>query len=311
MLSNRMVSPLIQAARMQQDLAELRGAINQICEVINEPPEPARLGVGLRLPVAGDIVFSDVRFRYPMGSAYALDNASFQIARGTMVGIMGRSGSGKTTVTRLLQGLHPGYEGTIKIDGMDLREMDLMHLRTNIGVVLQENFLFRGTIRENIGIAKPGATMAEIVRAAQIAGAEEFIERMPQGYNTFLQEGAVNLSGGQRQRLAVARALIIDPPVLIFDEATSALDPESEAIINANLHRIAANRTIICISHRLSMLVPADAILVLERGHVYDIGTHEDLLERCDIYKHLWDTQNRHPERSPAHAKLAIAGPAS
>jgi ATP-binding cassette, subfamily B, bacterial HlyB/CyaB len=291
---------------MQTEVAELRSAIERIAVVMNEPPERDRQGTGLRLPVEGDVTFSNVRFRYPMSSTYALDNASFHIPQGTMFGIMGRSGSGKTTVTRLLQGLHPSFEGTIKVDGMDLREMDLNHLRTSIGVVLQENFLFRGTIRENIGIAKPGATMAEIVRAAQTAGAEEFIERLPQGYNTWLQESATNLSGGQRQRIAIARALIVDPAVLIFDEATSSLDPESEAIINANLHRIAKGRTIICISHRLSMLVPADAILVLERGKVYDVGRHDELLERCDIYKHLWNTQNRHATQSTSHAQLTI-----
>ena len=190
---------------------------------------------------------------------------------------------------------------------MDLREIELNHLRTSIGVVPQENFLFSGSIRDNIAMARPDASMAQIVRAAQLAGAEEFIERMPRGYETQLEEGAVNLSGGQRQRLAIARALLIDPPILILDEATSALDAESEAIINANLQRIAQNRTIVCISHRLSMLVPADAILVLERGQVYDIGSHDELLHRCDIYKHLWYQQNRHAERNTPHATLTIA----
>ena len=158
----------------------------------------------------------------------------------------------------------------------------------------QENFLFAGTIRDNIAMARPDASFADIVRAAQLAGAEEFIERLPRGYDTMLEEGATNLSGGQRQRLAIARALLIDPPVLILDEATSALDAESEAIVNANLKRMAKGRTVISISHRLSMLVEADAILVLERGKVYDIGTHEELLHRCDIYKHMWYQQNRH-----------------
>jgi ATP-binding cassette, subfamily B, bacterial HlyB/CyaB len=134
----------------------------------------------------------------------------------------------------------------------------------------------------------------DVVRAAQLSGAEEFIERLPRGYDTLLEEGATNLSGGQRQRIAIARALLIDPPVLIFDEATSALDAESEAIVNANLKRMAKGRTVITISHRLSMLVEADAILVLERGKLYDIGTHEELVKRCDIYKHMWYQQNRH-----------------
>jgi ATP-binding cassette, subfamily B, bacterial HlyB/CyaB len=309
MLSMRLLQPLVHMAHLQQDLAEARGAIHEIAGVMNAPSEQMRAGSGLRLPIKGDINFQGVSFRYKPGTPRALDAVSFSIPRGTMFGIMGRSGSGKTTVTRLLQGLNPDYEGIIKVDGMDLREIDLTHLRTNIGVVPQENFLFTGSVRENIGMARSNATLAEIVRAAQMAGAEEFIERMPKGYDTRIEEGAANLSGGQRQRIAIARALLIDPPVLVLDEATSALDAESEAIINANLRRIAQGRTIICISHRLSMLVPADAILVLERGQVYDIGRHDELLYRCDIYKHMWHQQNRHVERSASNVQLAIAHP--
>lgn len=307
MLAMRMAMPLIQLAKMQANISEIRAALSEVASIMNAEPEQTRSGAGLRLPIEGNISFDDVRFRYAPGSPFALDRVSFNIPQGSMFGIMGRSGSGKTTITRLLQGLHSRYEGIIKIDGMDLREIDLIHLRTSIGVVPQENFLFSGTIRENIAIARPGATLSEIVRAAQLAGAEEFIERLPRGYDTRLEEGAVNLSGGQRQRLAIARALLIDPAVLILDEATSALDAESETIINANLQRIAQGRTIICISHRLSMLVPADAILVLERGCVYDIGRHEELLHRCDIYKHLWHQQNRHSDRGAAHAQITVA----
>jgi ATP-binding cassette, subfamily B, bacterial HlyB/CyaB len=292
-LSMRMAQPLISLATMQMDIAEVRGAIFQVATVMNATPEPVQLN-GLKQPILGEITFKDVRFRYAPDAAYALDNVSFTVPRGTVLGIMGRSGSGKTTVTRLLQRLHTTFEGMIKVDGMDLREIDLMHLRQHIGVVPQENFLFSGSIRDNIAMARPDASFMDVVRAAQLAGAEEFIERLPRGYDTLLEEGATNLSGGQRQRLAIARALLIDPPVLIFDEATSALDAESEAIVNANLKRMAKGRTVITISHRLSMLVEADAILVLERGRVYDIGTHEELVRRCDIYKHMWYQQNRH-----------------
>ena len=306
MLAGRTAQPLVQLARLQESLGQVQEAVGEVASVMNVPPEKARAGTGLRLPIRGEIAFHNVDFRYAAGTPLALDGASFEIKPGTIFGIMGRSGSGKTTITRLLQGLNPNYEGMIKIDGMDLREIDLHHLRTTIGVVPQENFLFSGTVRENIGMAKPDATFRQIVRAAQLAGAEEFIERMPRGYDTYLEEGATNLSGGQRQRLAIARALLIDPPVLILDEATSALDAESEAIINANLMRIAEGRTIICVSHRLSMLVPADAILVMEKGQVYDIGRHEELLQRCDIYKHMWYTQNRYSESSTPHARLAV-----
>jgi ATP-binding cassette subfamily B protein len=223
------------------------------------------------------------------------------------VALLGATGSGKTTIINLLPRFYDPTEGRILIDGHDLRDLTLESLRSQIGIVLQETTLFSGTIRDNIAMARADASFADVVRAAQMAGAEEFIERLPRGYDTMLEEGAVNLSGGQRQRLAIARALLIDPPVLILDEATSALDAESEAIINANLQRMARGRTIIVISHRLSMLVPAHAILVLERGKVYDIGTHDELLHRCDIYKHLWHVQHRTTERSTPHVQLAIA----
>jgi ATP-binding cassette subfamily B protein len=307
MLASRTANPLVQVAKLLQELGEIRGAVYEAATILNHPSEESRAGTGLRLPVFGNISFQKVDFRYSPGSPLALNGCSFDISPGTIFGIMGRSGSGKTTITRLLQGLNPKYEGIIKIDGMDLREMDLRHLRTSIGVVPQENFLFSGTIRENIGIARSNTTFSEVVRAAQLAGAEEFIERLPRGYDTYLEEGGSNLSGGQRQRLAIARALVLDPPVLILDEATSALDAESEAIINANLLRIAQSRTIIAVSHRLSMLVPADAILVMEKGRVYDIGTHEELLHRCDIYKHMWYTQNRHSQPSAHNAPRTLS----
>jgi ATP-binding cassette, subfamily B, bacterial HlyB/CyaB len=241
-----------------------------------------------------------VTFKYPGSMSPALDRVSFTIPEGSVFGLVGRSGSGKTTVTRLLQALHSDYTGLIKIDGNDLREFDVDHLRSSLGVVLQENFLFRGTIRDTIAASKAHATFEEVVRAARLAGAEEFIERLPAGYETFIQEGSTNLSGGQRQRLAIARALMSDPRILMLDEATSSLDADSEAIVNANLQQIAEGRTLIIISHRLSSLVEADRILVLERGAVYDSGTHEELLERCDIYAGLWHLQHRHLHIRPA-----------
>jgi ATP-binding cassette subfamily B protein len=306
LLSMRLAAPLLKIVNLQSDLTEVRSAVSEVASIMNVPPEVTRIN-GLRSPIRGEIRFQDVRFRYSGGAPYALDQVSFTVPQGTMLGIMGRSGSGKTTVTRLMQRLNSNYEGMIKIDGMDLREIDLMHLRTHIGVVPQENFLFSGTIRENIAMARGDASFQDIVRAAQLSGAEEFVERLPRGYDTMLEEGATNLSGGQRQRLAIARALLIDPPVLILDEATSALDAESEAIVNANLKRMAKGRTVISISHRLSMLVEADAILVLERGKVYDIGTHEELLVRCDIYKQMWYQQNRHldPQGNQGSSQIA------
>jgi ABC-type multidrug transport system fused ATPase/permease subunit len=161
-------------------------------------------------------------------------------------------------------------------------------------MVLQDNFLFRGSVRDNILAGRPGLSFEDAVQAARLAGAEEFIERLPNGYDTFIQEGSPNLSGGQKQRLAIARAVVSDPRVLILDEATSALDPESEALVNANLTRIAQGRTMVIVSHRLSSLIDCDQIMVLDRGRTIDIGPHEELVERCAIYRHLWLQQNRH-----------------
>jgi ATP-binding cassette subfamily B protein len=306
MLTSRVAAPLIQLAHLLQQYDEAQFAVKTIAALVNQSPEEGRCQSGMRLPLAGRIEFSGVRFRYPQASHPALDDVTFTIGEGSIFGIMGRSGSGKTTVTRLLQRLHANYEGLIKIDGTDLREIDLDHTRSSLGVVLQDNFLFSGTIRDSIAAATPYATFEEIVIAARLAGAEEFIERLPRGYDTFIQEGSTNLSGGQRQRLAIARALIGDPRILILDEATSALDAESEAIVNANLLRIAKGRTLLIISHRLSALVPADAILVLERGRVYDIGPHTELVDRCDIYRGLWHQQTIHLLPRSAHEPVAL-----
>jgi ATP-binding cassette subfamily B protein len=294
MLSQRVAGPLMQMAQLVDQLDEARGAVITVANLVNREPEEGRSGNGVRAPLGGHIEFANVTFKYKGAVSPALNGISFEIPRGTTLGVMGKSGSGKTTITRLLQRLHSDYGGLIKIDGIDVREYDVDHLRRNIGVVLQENFLFSGTIRENITAAKPDATFDEVVRAARLAGAEEFIDKLPRGYETYIYEGSPNLSGGQRQRLAIARALIVNPSILILDEATSALDAESEAIVNANISRIAHGRTMIVISHRLSSLVNCDAILVLNRGSVDDIGKHEELLARNDIYSSLWYQQNSH-----------------
>ncbi len=302
MMSNRVVGPLVQIVGLVHEYQETALSVKMLGEVMNRPPERKSSG-GLRPTLQGQISLDGVTFRYPGSAMTALDRVSLNIAPGTVVGVVGRSGSGKTTFTRLIQGLYPVQEGVVRFDGVDIREIDLAHLRRNIGVVLQDNFMFRGTVRENIAMARPDASFQAIVAAAQVAGADEFIERLPQGYDTVLEENASNLSGGQRQRLAIARALLPSPHILILDEASSALDPESEAIFIRNLGRIAAGRTVIIVSHRLSTLVNADQIFVFDRGHLNDAGRHRDLLGRCDPYTQLWNQQTSHIQtHAEAHA---------
>lgn len=291
MISGRVVGPLIQIVSLVNEYQQTALSVNMLGEVMNRPSE-GRLGAGgLRPQLQGTITFDNVTFRYPHASVAALDQASFEIEAGKVIGIVGKSGSGKTTLTKLIQGLYPVEQGIIRFDGVDAREIDLSHLRKQVGVVLQENFLFRGTVRDNIAMTKPDASFDEIVAAAQVAGADEFIERLPQGYDTFLEEGGSNLSGGQKQRLSIARSILSNPPILILDEAASALDPESEAIFINNLSRIAVGRTVIMVSHRLSTLVNAHTILVMQQGRLSDSGRHEELLTRCPTYQHLWNQQ--------------------
>jgi subfamily B ATP-binding cassette protein HlyB/CyaB len=241
--------------------------------------------------IIGMLDFDRVTFRYTASGSAALDRVSFIVPEGKVIGVVGRSGSGKTTLTRLIQGVQTAQEGVIRLDGVDIRNIDLAHLRRSIGVVLQENFLFRGTIRDNIAAARPDSPMAEVIEAARMAGADEFIERLPQSYETLVEENGANFSGGQRQRVAIARALLVRPRLLIFDEATSALDPESEAIVQTHLREIALGRTLIIVSHRLTSLARADSILVLDQGAVADYAPHAVLLKRCEIYQRLWQQQ--------------------
>ncbi|WGS86880.1 peptidase domain-containing ABC transporter [Methylomonas sp. UP202] len=294
MLSSRVSSPLLQIVGLINEYQQTALSVRMLGEIMNRAPEGRSGAGGLRPQLAGAIAFDAVAFRYPGSSVAALDRASFTIPAGKVIGIVGRSGSGKTTLTKLIQGLYPVQEGIIRFDGVDMREIDLSHLRRQIGVVLQENFLFRGSVRENISVTQPGASFEDIVAVAQAAGADEFIERLPQGYDTLLEENAANLSGGQKQRLSIARALLSRPRILILDEAASALDPESEAIFIRNLSRIAVGRTVIMISHRLSTLVNAHGILVMQQGKLVDSGRHQDLLSRCDTYRQLWNQQTSH-----------------
>ena len=293
MFSGRVSTPLLSLVGLINEYQQTALSVRMLGSVMNRPSE-GRGGGGLRPQLEGSITFDEVTLRYPGASTTALDRATFTIPAGAVVGIVGRSGSGKTTLTKLIQGLYPVQEGIVRFDGLDAREIDLSHLRKQIGVVLQENFLFRGTVRQNITATRPDASFEEVVAAARASGADEFIERLEQGYDTLLEENASNLSGGQKQRLSIARSLLAKPRILILDEAASALDPESESIFIRNLSQIAVGRTVVMISHRLSTLVNAHTILVMERGRLADAGRHEELLTRCLTYQQLWNQQTSH-----------------
>jgi len=290
MISGRVTGPLVQLVSLVHSYQQCALSVRMLGQVMNREIEPG-IGRGLRPMIDGEMQFDGVTFRYAPSAAPALDDVTFTIPKGKITGLVGRSGSGKTTLTRMIQGMHQPQSGLIRVDKLDMRELDISHVRQNIGVVLQDNFLFRGSIRDNIAMAKSNASFQEVVYVARLAGAAEFIERMPQSYDIMLEENGSNLSGGQKQRLAIARALLKDPRILIFDEATSALDPESEGIIQANLKKIAKGRTVVVVSHRLTTLTESDQIIVMERGQVEQIGTHQQLLKTSEVYSSLWHQQ--------------------
>jgi ATP-binding cassette subfamily B protein len=290
MLSSRVISPVLQMIGLLNNYQEVMMSVEMLGEVMNRPGENSGQR-GLTPPITGAIEFDRVTFRYPGTDKPALKDMSLKIPAGAMIGVVGRSGSGKTTLSALLQGLHPVSEGAIRIDGNNIHDIDLAYLRSQNGVVPQEPFLFRASLKDNIRMGLPTASFEEIVAAARLAGADEFIQQLPKRYDTELEEGAVNLSGGQKQRISIARALLRKPRIIIFDEATSALDPESEAVVVKNLKTIARGRTTIVISHRLVTIQGADAILVLDNGTLNDVGNHAQLIQRNFIYNQLWNQQ--------------------
>jgi ATP-binding cassette, subfamily B, bacterial HlyB/CyaB len=293
MLSSRVISPVLQLIGLLNNYQEVLMSVEMLGNIMNQPTESTHRG--LTPQIKGDIEIDRVTFRYPNTDRPALRDFSARIPAGSMVGIVGRSGSGKTTLSAMLQGLYYASEGAIRIDGHNIRDIDLAFLRGQSGVVPQEPFLFRGSIKDNIRMGMPTASFEEIVAAARMAGADEFIQMLPQRYDTMLEESAVNLSGGQKQRLSIARALLRRPRIIIFDEATSALDPESEAVVVRNLTQIARGRTTIVISHRLQTIRDADTILVMDEGQLVDMGPHGQLLQKNAIYRQLWSQQMARP----------------
>jgi subfamily B ATP-binding cassette protein HlyB/CyaB len=294
MLSGQVISPILRLVSMWQQFQQTMVSVDRLGDIMNETPEPAFNPGRTTLPaLLGDVVLDRVTFRYRQDGSEILRQVALHIKAGMRVGIVGRSGSGKSTLTKLIQRLYVPEAGRVLIDGVDLVQVEPAWLRRQIGVVLQENFLFGGSIRDNIAITEPNATMEEVVRAAKIAGADEFIKDLAKGYDTHVGERGALLSGGQRQRIAIARALMTDPRVLIFDEATSALDYESERIIMNNLDAMASGRTMIMIAHRLSTVRRCDIIFVMERGSIVEQGNNEELLAGKGYYYNLYSQQEK------------------
>ncbi len=290
MLLGQVIQPFRRLIVLWNQLQEVVISTERINDVLEaEPEEDLNASAKQMLPpMSGSVRFVGVTFRYHPESEYnILENLSFEIKPEQTVALVGRSGSGKTTLSKLILGLYPPTDGKILIDDQDITSLSLRSLRQQIGVVDQDTFLFGGSIRENLSIAHPQATLEDIIQAATIAGADEFIRRLPMGYETQIGEGGGLLSGGQRQRLAIARALVGNPRLLIFDEATSHLDTESERIIQNNLKTILTGRTSIIIAHRLSTIRNADLILVLDRGVLIESGTHDELINAKGHYFYL------------------------
>lgn len=294
MLSGRVSDPVLRLVRMWQDFQQTGLSIERIGDILNSKPEPALDPTKARLPnIRGHIKLEGVRFRYRVDGSEVIRNMSLEIRPGDIVGVVGRSGSGKSTLSKLIQRLYVPEAGKILIDGIDISLADPVWLRRQIGVVLQDNFLFNASVRDNIAIHYPSANMTDVVRVAQLAGAHEFILELPEGYDTKVGEHGTSLSGGQRQRIAIARALLMNPRILIFDEATSALDYESERIIQNNMLKICQGRTVVIIAHRLSTLRCANKIIAIDRGELIEYGTPDELLNKKGLYHYLYTQQER------------------
>lgn len=299
MLAGRVSGPILRLVQLWQEFQQAGISVDRLGDVLNAPPEPSYNPNRTTLPnVAGHVTFDRVIFRYRSDGSEVLRKLSFHIPAGKVIGLVGRSGSGKSTIAKLIQRLYVPEAGRVLIDGVDLAQVDPAWLRRQIGVVLQESFLFNRSIRDNIALSDPGTSTDRVIAVAKLAGAHEFILELPQGYDTVVGEHGASLSGGQRQRIAIARALITDPRILIFDEATSALDYESESVIQRNLAHMCRGRTVFIIAHRLSTVRQTDRILVIDKGELVEEGTHAELLRADGPYARL------HKHQADAHVAL-------
>lgn len=291
MFANQFTGPMLRLVNLWNEFQQTLLSVERLGDILNTPTEQTN-DKAITLPkVDGGVSFDNIVFSYAPDKPSVLNGISAEFPVGSSVGLVGRSGSGKSTITKLIQRLYIPNSGTIYIDGVDIRHMNPKWLRNNIGVVLQENYLFSGTIKENIALSRPDAPMEHILAASRMAGADEFIAELSEGYDTQVGERGAALSGGQRQRIAIARALITNPRILIFDEATSALDYESERIIQNNLSKIREGRTMFMVAHRLTTVKDCDIILVMDKGHIVERGNHEELMRLQGYYYKLYTQQ--------------------
>ena len=291
MFANQFTAPVMRLVNLWNEFQQVLLGVDRLGDILNNPVEITS-SKAITLPkINGSVKIENLSFKYTPNGPMVLNKINLSIKAGQSIGLVGRSGSGKSTITKLIQKLYLPFEGTVYIDEVDIRQMNPIWLRNNIGVVLQENYLFSGTIRDNISMPKPDAPIEMIIQAAQISGAHSFISEMPEGYDTIVGERGSTLSGGQRQRIAIARALITNPKIIIFDEATSALDYESERVIMENLDKIKRGRTMFIIAHRLSTVKNCDIIVALDKGNIIEIGSHEELMKKQGYYYNLYTQQ--------------------
>jgi ABC-type multidrug transport system fused ATPase/permease subunit len=292
MLLAFMIAPIVQLVNIGTQLTEALAGLDRTTEILNEQEEDSEPGrTNAAGHIRGDVAFEDVRFEYEAGKP-VLHGITFESKPGSVTALVGSSGSGKSTIISLICGFHTATSGRVLIDGVDLATIRLSSYRQQLGVVLQETFLFDGTIRENVKFSRPEATEEQLMEACRIARVDEFAEKFPEGYDTIVGERGVKLSGGQRQRLSIARAILADPRILILDEATSSLDSESEAMIQGGLNHLMQGRTTFVIAHRLSTIRRADQILVIEAGLIVERGTHESLYRLGGRYYDLYTRQH-------------------
>lgn len=291
-LAGRVSQPVLRLAQIWQDFHQAKISVERLGDILNTAPEPKLNPARAALPaIRGDVTFEHVSFRYRVDGPEVLHDVSFNVSAGQVVGIVGASGSGKSTVAKLVQRLYVPERGRVLVDGIDLAMVDTSWLRRQIGAVLQENVLFNRSIRSNIALPDPAMPIEQVIEAAKLAGAHDFILELSEGYDTIVGERGATLSGGQRQRIAIARALVTNPRILIFDEATSALDYESERIIQDNMQRIAHGRTVFVIAHRLSTVRRSNRIITIDHGRLVEDGTHDELIGKGGRYATLHRVQ--------------------